>query len=167
MTEFRGNADGKDLRVALVAAQFNEFLTKDLVASCLKGLESCAVVRDRVDTFWVPGSFEIPLIAQHAALSGSYDAIICLGVILKGETSHDKLLSESVSSGVEAAARETGVPMVFGVLSVDSVQQAIDRISGEAGNRGRQFAMTAVEMANLVHQMKERGPVWHKLFSKT
>lgn len=167
MTEFRGNADGKDLRVALVAAQFNEFLTKDLVASCLKGLETCHVTEDRVDTYWVPGSFEIPLIAKHAAMGGNYDAIICLGVILKGETSHDKLLSDAVSLGVEAAARETGVPMVFGVLSVDSVQQATDRISGDSGNRGRQFAMTAVEMANLVKQTKERGPAWHKLFSKT
>ena len=138
-----------------------------LLKNTLAGLATCNVTENQIEVFWVPGAFEIPVVAKHLGTGGLFDVVICLGVILKGETDHDRILAVSVSQGILGAARETGIPMVYGVLSADTVAQVLDRLSGESGDRGRQFALTAVEMANLVRHLRERGGMWHRLFSKT
>ncbi len=167
MKKTEGSLVGKHLRVGVVVSRFNEFLTQQLLQNVQGGLTSCGVLEDNIEVVWVPGAFEIPVIAKHLSLQGDLDAVVCLGVILKGETDHDKLLAESVTHGIEAAARETGVPMVNGVLHVESGAQASERMGGRAADRGKQFALTAVEMANLVRILRERGGAWHNLFSKT
>jgi 6,7-dimethyl-8-ribityllumazine synthase len=150
---FRGSADGSGRRVAIVAGRFNEYVVKHLVEGCLDTLESHGVPRDRVDLVWVPGAFEIPTAARRLAKRGDVDAIIALGCVIRGETAHYDHVCRETARGIAEVGRRTGVPAIFGVLTVDSLEQAIERAGAKMGNKGREAAEAAIEMANLVRSI--------------
>ncbi len=143
-------------RFALVAARFNRFVVEPLVDGALDGLKRHGVADEAVDVVWVPGSFEIPLVAQRLAGSRRYAAVICLGAIIRGDTGHYDHVAAGASHGVAQAALATGVPVIFGILTCDTVEQAINRAGAKAGNKGFEAAVTAVEMVNLLRQLPER-----------
>ena len=150
---FRGSADGQGRRVAIVAGRFNEYVTKHLVEGCLDSLEAHGVARDRVDLVWVPGAFEIPTAARRLAKRGDVDAIIALGCVIRGETPHFDHVCRESAKGIAEVGRRTGVPTIFGVLTVDTLEQAIERAGTKLGNKGREAAEAAIEMANLVRSL--------------
>ena len=150
MRKLEGNVIGSEMRLGIVAARFNEFIVSKLVAGAEDALVRHGVDTDNVDIAWVPGSFEIPLIAQKMAGSGKYDAVICLGAVIKGATSHYDYVCAEVSKGVAQAGLSTGVPVIFGVLTTDNIEQAIERAGTKAGNKGYDVACTAIEMVNLM-----------------
>jgi 6,7-dimethyl-8-ribityllumazine synthase len=153
MTILEGDFSPPDGRFAIVAARFNSFVVEPLVAGALEALRRHGVGEDRVTLVRVPGSFEIPLTAQKLAHGGKHAAVICLGAVIRGETDHYDHVAGSAASGVSQAALTTGVPVVFGVLTCESVQQAIDRAGGKAGNKGAEAALTAIEMVNLLKKL--------------
>jgi 6,7-dimethyl-8-ribityllumazine synthase len=136
-------------RFALVAARFNQFLVQQLVDGAVDGLRRHGVAEDAVDVVWVPGSFEIPLVANRLASSGRYAAIICLGTVIRGETDHYDHVAGQAAAGVMQAALATGVPVIFGILTCETLEQAINRAGAKSGNKGFEAAMTAIEMVNL------------------
>jgi len=150
---FRGSVNGHGRRVAIVAGRFNEYVTKHLVDGCLDSLEAHGVPRDRVDLVWVPGAFEIPTAARRLAKRGDVDAIIALGCVIRGETPHFDHVCRETARGIAEVGRRTGVPTIFGVLTVDSLEQAIERAGAKLGNKGREAAEAAIEMANLVRSL--------------
>ena len=150
MRKLEGNVIGSEMRLGIVAARFNEFIVSKLVAGAEDALVRHGVDTDNVDIAWVPGAFEIPLIAQKMAGSGKYDAVICLGAVIKGATSHYDFVCAEVSKGVAQAGLSTGVPVIFGVLTTDNIEQAIERAGTKAGNKGYDVACTAIEMVNLM-----------------
>ncbi|MCI5481231.1 MAG: 6,7-dimethyl-8-ribityllumazine synthase [Lachnospiraceae bacterium] len=150
MRKLEGNVIGSEMRLGIVAARFNEFIVSKLVAGAEDALVRHGVDTDNVDIAWVPGAFEIPLIAQKMAGSGKYDAVICLGAVIKGATSHYDYVCAEVSKGVAQAGLSTGVPVIFGVLTTDNIEQAIERAGTKAGNKGYDVACTAIEMVNLM-----------------
>jgi 6,7-dimethyl-8-ribityllumazine synthase len=153
MRTIEGSRRAAGFRFALVVAKYNDFVTDRLQAGALAALASAGVAVDHVTVVRVPGAFEIPLAAQHAAESGRYDAIVCLGCLIRGETSHFEFISSAVSQGLTAAAAATGVPMAFGVLTTHSVEEALARAGDGAGNKGHEAAVAAVEMAEVVAQL--------------
>ena len=138
------------MKMGIVAARFNECIVSKLVSGAEDALVRHGVDTDDVDIAWVPGAFEIPLIAQKMAKSGKYDAVICLGAVIKGSTSHYDYVCAEVSKGVAQAGLNTGVPVIFGVLTTDNIEQAIERAGTKAGNKGYDVACTAIEMVNLM-----------------
>jgi 6,7-dimethyl-8-ribityllumazine synthase len=140
-------------RFALVAARFNGSIVEDLVAGALDGLRRHGVADDAIDLIRVPGSFEIPLVAQKAAASGKYAAVVCLGCVIRGETSHYDHVAGEAAGGVGRAALATGVPVVFGVITTETLEQAINRAGAKAGNKGFDAALVAIEMVNLLRQL--------------
>jgi 6,7-dimethyl-8-ribityllumazine synthase len=140
-------------RFALVAARFNQLLVESLVAGAQDGLRRHGVADDAVDLVWVPGSFEIPVVARRLAASKQYAAVICLGAIIRGETDHYDHVASAAASGIAQAGLGTGVPVIFGVLTCDTVEQALNRAGLKSGNKGFEAAMTAIEMANLLRQL--------------
>ncbi|KFM27154.1 6,7-dimethyl-8-ribityllumazine synthase [Auxenochlorella protothecoides] len=161
---FYGSLDGSGLRIGIVVARFNELVTRPLLAGARETLSRHWVdVDNDVDVAWVPGSFELPVVAKAMAKSGKYDAVIAIGVVVKGATAHYDAVVGATTSGVLNAAIDTGVPVVFNVLTCDSMDQALDRAGGKVGNKGSEAAATAVEMANLLASMREVGsaaPTW-------
>lgn len=151
MNVYEGNLISENLRIGIVAARFNEFITAKLLSGALDGLKRHGVEDDSIDVAWVPGAFEIPLAAQKMAVSGRYDAVICLGAVIRGSTSHYDYVCSEVSKGVAQTALSTGVPVLFGVLTTDTIEQAIERAGTKAGNKGFACAESAIEMANLLH----------------
>lgn len=151
-----GNFSAPPGRFALVAARFNHFVVEHLVSGALDGLKRHGVAEDAIEVVWVPGSFEIPLVAQRLAASRKYAAVICLGAIIRGDTSHYDHVASEAAKGVAQAALATGVPVIFGVLTCDTLEQAINRAGAKAGNKGFEAAMTAIEMVNLLKQLPER-----------
>jgi 6,7-dimethyl-8-ribityllumazine synthase len=149
MPELEGSLDGAGLRVCVVVARWNEFVTRKL----LEGTESClgerGVEKENVTVAWVPGAFEVPTAARWAASSGNFDAVICLGAVIRGETAHFEYVAGGAAEGIGAVSRETGVPVIFGVLTVDNVEQALSRCGGKDGHKGEEAAQAAIEMANL------------------
>ena len=141
------------MKMGIVAARFNEFIVSKLVSGAEDALVRHGVDTGDVDIAWVPGAFEIPLIAQKMAKSGKYDAVICLGAVIKGSTSHYDYVCAEVSKGVAQAGLNTGVPVIFGVLTTDNIEQAIERAGTKAGNKGYDVACTAIEMVNLMKNM--------------
>jgi 6,7-dimethyl-8-ribityllumazine synthase len=141
-------------RFALVAARFNGFVVDRLVAGAVDALHRHGVGDDRIDLIRVPGSFEVPLAAQRLGKSGRYAAVVCLGCVVRGETDHYDHIAGAAANGVAQAALNCGVPVVFGVLTCDTMEQAIDRAGGKAGNKGFEAAVTAVEMVNLLAKLK-------------
>ena len=153
--ELEGKLVGTGLRVAIVVSRFNELVTRQLLDGARRGLERHGVPSDGVDVAWVPGAFEIPLVAQRMAASGAYGAVICLGAVIRGATSHFDYVAGGVSSGVARVALDTGVPTIFGVLTTDTVEQALDRAGLKAGNKGYEAAVSAIEMTNLLAQLEQ------------
>jgi 6,7-dimethyl-8-ribityllumazine synthase len=140
-------------RFALVAARFNQFIVEQLVSGALDGLKRHGVSDDAVDLIWVPGSFEIPLVAQRLAAGGGYAAIITLGAVIRGDTSHYDHVASEAAKGVAHAALATGVPVIFGILTCDSLEQALNRAGAKAGNKGFDAALTAIQMVNLLERL--------------
>ena len=153
MKTFEGNLVSKDVRVGIVAARFNEFITSKLISGAMDGLVRHNVNEDNIHIAWVPGAFEIPLIASKMAKSGNYDAVICLGAVIRGATSHYDYVCNEVSKGIAAISLETGVPVMFGVVTTDNIEQAIERAGTKAGNKGYDCALGAIEMVNLLRSI--------------
>lgn len=149
MTELEGSLDGAGLRVCVVVARWNSFVTTKLLEGARSGLRERGVVEEDITTAWVPGAFEVPTAAKWAARSGHYDAVICLGAVIRGETAHFEYVAGGAAEGIAQVSQETGVPVIFGVLTVDSVEQAMDRAGGKEGHKGDESAQAAIEMANL------------------
>jgi 6,7-dimethyl-8-ribityllumazine synthase len=151
--ELQGSLQGEGRRIGVVVARFNDFITSRLVEGAKAAL-ACHGVRDGdVTIAWVPGSFEIPLIAKKMAESGRYDAVICLGAVIRGETDHYEHVAGQAASGISHASLSTGVPVIFGVLTTDTVEQAINRAGGKLGNTGYNAGIAAIEMANLLRTL--------------
>ena len=153
MRTLEGKVVAQGMKVGIVAGRFNEFITSKLLSGCLDGLRRHDVSDDDVDVAWVPGAFEIPLVAQTMAVSGRYDAVICLGAVIRGATSHYDYVCSEVSKGVAQTALKTGVPVMFGVLTTENIEQAIERAGTKAGNKGFECATGAIEMVNLLRQI--------------
>ncbi len=150
MHTYEGNLIGSGLRVGIVIARWNDFIGGNLLAGALDALRRHGVAEDDIGVAWCPGSFEIPLIAKRMAASGRYDAVITLGAVIRGATSHYDIVVGGVASGIASAMNETGVPILFGVLTTDTIEQAIERAGTKAGNKGAECAVAAIEMVNLL-----------------
>lgn len=150
----QGTLNGQSLRIAVVNARFNDFITERLHGAALDCLHRHGVAADAIDSVRVPGAFELPLTALKLAQTGSYQAVICLGAVIRGETTHYDYVCNEAAKGIAAAGLQTGVPVVFGVVTTENTEQAIARAGGKSGNKGWDAAMTALEMANLLPQIK-------------
>ena len=148
-----GNITAKGLRFAIVASRFNEFITTKLLEGALDMLRRHGAPENAVDVVWVPGAFEIPLAAKKLAACGRYDAVICVGAVIRGATSHYDYVCSEVSKGVAQAALSTGVPVIFSVVTTENIEQAVERAGTKAGNKGADGAMAAMEMANLLKKI--------------
>jgi 6,7-dimethyl-8-ribityllumazine synthase len=153
MSTYTGNLAGADLKVAIVVSRFNDFITKRLLEGALDALERHGVPLEAVDTAWVPGAVEIPVAAQAMARSGRYQAVITLGAVIRGATTHYDYVCSMVASGVNQVALDSGLPVIFGVLTTDTIEQAIERAGSKAGNKGAEAAVTAIEMVNLLRSL--------------
>ena len=143
-----------DARFAVVVSRFNAFITEKLLDGALDALQRHEADMDRVTVVRCPGSFEIPVIARRLAESGNYDAVICLGAVIRGATSHYDLVAGEAAKGVANAAAQTGVPVIFGIITTDTIEQAIERAGSKAGNKGADAAISAIEMVNLLRQLQ-------------
>ena len=152
MKTLEGKLVASGIRVGVVAARFNEFITSKLLSGAMDGLVRHDVREEDVHVAWVPGAFEIPLIASKMAKSGKYDAIICLGAVIRGSTSHYDYVCSEVSKGIAAVGLDSGIPVLFGVLTTENIEQAIERAGTKAGNKGYDCALSAIEMVNLIRQ---------------
>lgn len=150
----QGDLSGKGLKIGIVAARFNDFITGRLVDGALDGLQRHGVADNDIEVLKVPGSYEIPLAAKKMAQSKKYHAVICLGAVIRGATPHFEYVSAEVSKGVASVSMETGLPVIFGVLTTDTIEQAIERAGAKSGNKGWDAALAAIEMANVVRQME-------------
>ena len=154
MKVYEGMLVSKKIRVGIVAARFNEFITGKLLAGALDGLKRHEVSEEDIEIAWVPGAFEIPLIASKMAKSKKYDAVICLGAVIRGSTSHYDYVCSEVSKGTAQVSLESGIPVMFGVLTTDTIEQAIERAGTKAGNKGFDCAVGAIEMVNLIREIE-------------
>jgi 6,7-dimethyl-8-ribityllumazine synthase len=144
-----GALGGEGLRICVVVARWNEFVTRQLLEGAERVLRERGVRENEVTVAWVPGAFEIPTAARWAAKSGRFDAVVCLGAVIRGETVHFEYVAGGAAEGIRQVAQETGVPVIFGVLTVDTVEQALARTGGKDGHKGEEAAQAAIEMANL------------------
>ncbi len=142
----------------MVVSRFNPSITENLLQGCLETLTARGVDAHKVDVAWVPGAWELPVIAQHMASSGRYAAVICLGAVIRGDTTHDQYINQQVSQSLGQIALQSGVPVLFGLLTCQSVEQAIERSGGRVGNKGVDCAEAALEMATLIHQLSRHQP---------
>jgi len=147
-----GNLMAKDLKVGIVVGRFNEFISSKLLSGAIDAFVRHGGNEADIEAAWVPGAFEIPLVAQKMAESKKYDAVICLGAVIRGATPHFDYVANEVSKGIAKVSLDTGVPVIFGVLTTDTIEQAIERAGTKAGNKGYDAAVTAIEMANLLKQ---------------
>lgn len=153
MKTFEGKLVAREVKVGIVAARFNEFITSKLLDGAFDGLKRHDVREEDIHVAWVPGAFEIPLIASKMVKSGKYDAVICLGAVIRGSTSHYDYVCNEVSKGIASVSLESGVPVMFGVLTTENIEQAIERAGTKSGNKGYDCAVGAIEMVNLIHQL--------------
>ena len=153
MNVLEGKLVAEGMKIGIVCARFNEFITSKLISGAMDGLVRHNVNEDNIHIAWVPGAFEIPLIASKMARSGNYDAVICLGAVIRGATSHYDYVCNEVSKGIAAISLETGVPVMFGVVTTDNIEQAIERAGTKAGNKGYDCALGAIEMVNLLRSI--------------
>jgi 6,7-dimethyl-8-ribityllumazine synthase len=151
---FEGKLVAEGLKFAIVVGRFNEFISSKLLGGALDGLKRHGVNEEDIDVAWVPGAFEIPLVAKKLAKSDKYDAVICLGAVIRGSTPHFDYVCAEVSKGVASVSLNTEKPVIFGVLTTDSIEQAIERAGTKAGNKGYDAAVTAIEMANLLNEIE-------------
>ena len=149
---YEGNLISKDSKFGIVIGRFNEFISSKLLGAAVDGLKRHGSAEEDIDVAWVPGAFEIPLIAQKMASSGKYDAVICLGAVIRGSTPHFDYVANEMSKGIAKVSLDTGIPVVFGVLTTDNIEQAIERAGTKAGNKGYDAAVTAIEMVNLLKE---------------
>ncbi len=149
-----GNLIAKGKKFGLVVSRFNDFMTKELVAGCTDTLIRHGVSEQEIVISWVPGAFEIPLVAEKMAKTKSYDAVICLGTIIRGATPHFDYIASEAAKGIARASSDTGIPVVFGVITADTIEQAVERAGTKDGNKGRDAALSAIEMANLIEKIK-------------
>lgn len=152
--ELKGDLDGQGLRIAIAVARFNEFITHRLLDGAVETLARHGVRDEDISVVWVPGSFELPVVAKTLAQSDHYDAIVCLGAVIRGETDHYDMVAGHASRGIGAVGLETGVPTIFGVLTTENMDQAINRAGGKAGNLGSSAAVAAIETARVVQAIK-------------
>ena len=150
---YEGALVGKGLKFGIVVSRFNEFITNKLLSGAYDALARHDVADADIETAWVPGAFEIPVIARKMAVSGKYDAVICLGAVIRGSTPHFDYVAAEVSKGVAKISLDTGLPVMFGVITADTIEQAIERAGTKAGNKGFDAAVDAIEMANLMKNM--------------
>ena len=153
MKVYEGNLVSKNIKVGIVAARFNEFIVSKLVGGALDGLKRHDVLENDIEIAWVPGAFEIPLIAAKMAESKKYDAIICLGAVLRGSTSHYDYVCNEVTKGIVTVSLKSGIPVMFGVLTTDNLEQAIERAGSKVGNKGYDAAVGAIEMVNVIREI--------------
>lgn len=154
MKMYEGKLIAQGLKFGIIVGRFNEFIGAKLLSGVLDGLKRHGALESEIEIAWVPGAFEIPLIAKKLAKSNKYDAVICLGAVIKGSTPHFDYVSSEVSKGIASVSLETEVPVIFGVLTTDTIEQAIERAGTKAGNKGYDAAITAIEMANLLREFK-------------
>lgn len=147
---YQGNLVATGKKFAIVVSRFNEIISSKLLGGALDCLTRHEAEDGNIDVYWVPGSFEIPVMARHAARSGKYDAVICLGAVIRGQTPHFDYVAGEAAKGIAQVGLDTGLPTIFGVITTDTVEQAIDRAGARTGNKGAEAAMAAIEMANLL-----------------
>lgn len=148
-----GNLIAKNKSFAVVASRFNDFITKQLVEGCVDAFVRHGADKEKIKLILVPGAYEIPIIAKRLALSKKFDAVVCLGTIIRGSTPHFDYIASEVSKGIAQAALDTGVPVIFGVITADTIEQAIERAGTKDGNKGKDAAISAIEMVNLIAQI--------------
>jgi len=153
MKTIEGKLDGKGLRFGIVIARFNEFISAKLLSGCLDGLNRHGTDEKNIDIVWSPGAFEMPLLAKKLALSKKYDAVICLGAVIRGATPHFDYVAAEVAKGIAHVGIEAGLPVIFGVLTTDNIEQAIERAGTKGGNKGFDAALAAIEMAHLMKEI--------------
>ena len=150
----RGRRSGAGLRVAVAVSRFNEQITRRLLSGALGALRTCGVPEDQVDVAWAPGAYDLPVVAQTLARSGRYDALVCLGCVIRGETTHDRYVALGATTGLMQVSLEAALPVTFGVLTTQTLEQAEARSGGAHGNKGEDAALAAVELANLLRQIR-------------
>ncbi len=154
MKTFEGNLIAKEIKIGIVVSRFNEFITSKLLSGAMDGLVRHDVQEKDIHVAWVPGAFEIPLIASKMAKSGKYDAVICLGAVIRGSTSHYDYVCSEVSKGIASVSLSSSIPVMFGVLTTENIEQAIERAGTKAGNKGYDCALGAIEMVNLIREIE-------------
>lgn len=155
MKTFEGKLVSEDIKVGIIVARFNEFITSKLLSGALDTLTRHEVKEENIQVAWVPGAFEIPLIVSKMAESGKYDAVICLGAVIRGSTSHYDYVCNEVSKGIASVSLKSGIPVMFGVLTTENIEQAIERAGSKAGNKGSECAQGAIEMVNLIREIQK------------
>lgn len=153
MKIYEGNLIGSDLNIGIIVGRFNDFISSKLLSGALDGLKRHGVDEDNIEIVYVPGAFEIPLVAKKMASKDKYDAVICLGAVIRGSTPHFEYVSSEVAKGIANVSLQSGCPVIFGVLTTDSIEQAIERAGTKAGNKGYDAAISAIEMANLLKEI--------------
>lgn len=159
MKEYKGRLIASKARIGIVVARFNDLVTKSLLNGALEAFERFGIPQNHITIAWVPGSFEIPLIAKQLAQTGQVDAIICLGAVIRGATPHFEYVANQAASGIANVSLETQIPVIFGILTTDTIEQAIERAGTKAGNKGFDAAQTALEMVDLLQQIKGELPI--------
>jgi 6,7-dimethyl-8-ribityllumazine synthase len=154
-TTYEGNLIGTNLKIGIVVSRFNGFITTKLLDGALDSLKRHGVNLDDLDVFWTPGAFEIPATAKRIAEKGKYDAIVCIGAVIRGATPHFDYVANESAKGIAQVGLNTGVPVIYGVITTDTIEQAIERAGTKSGNKGAEAAVTAIEMANLYRQLNE------------
>ncbi|MCL2164901.1 MAG: 6,7-dimethyl-8-ribityllumazine synthase [Oscillospiraceae bacterium] len=154
MKVYEGNLISEEIRVGIVASRFNEFITSKLIGGAVDCLTRHGIDDEAIEMAWTPGAFEIPLIASKMANSGKYDAIICLGAVIRGSTAHYEYVCNELTKGIAHVSLQSGVPVMFGVLTTESIEQAIERAGTKSGNKGYDCALGAIEMVNLIRELK-------------
>ena len=155
MKTFEGKLVSEDIKVGIIVARFNEFITSKLLSGALDTITRHEINEENIQVAWVPGAFEIPLIASKMAESGKYDAVICLGAVIRGSTSHYDYVCNEVSKGIASVSLKSGIPVMFGVLTTENIEQAIERAGSKAGNKGSECAEGAIEMVNLIREIQK------------
>lgn len=153
MMKFEGQLNGKGLKIGVVVSRFNDLITGRLLDGAQDALRRHQVAEDSIDVAYVPGAFELPIVAKKMAQTGKYDAVVALGCVIRGATSHYDYVCNEAAKGIAKASDDTGVPVIFGVLTTENIEQAIERAGTKAGNKGAESAVGAIEMANLLRQM--------------
>jgi 6,7-dimethyl-8-ribityllumazine synthase len=149
-----GQLTAKGMRFAIIASRFNEFISSKLMEGAIDALARHEAAKENITVFWVPGAFEMPVVAKKLAVSGKYDALICVGAVIRGATAHFDYVANEVSKGIATVSLDTGLPIAFGVLTTDTIEQAIERAGTKAGNKGFESAMVAIEMVNLFKEIQ-------------
>lgn len=154
MKVYQGTLVAEGAKIGIVASRFNEFITSKLLSGALDGLMRHNVAEENIELVWTPGAFEIPTVASHMAQSGKYDAIICLGAVIRGTTTHYDYVCSEVSKGIAQVSLNSGLPVIFGIVTTENIEQAIERAGTKSGNKGYDCALSAIEMINLLHNFK-------------